>query len=289
MPKYLFGYSKFKTTYETPIVKKKETAAIKSLQKVVAPFILRRMKKDVLAELPEKTETVLLSEMEEPQDKLYTATVLQTKQMLATSTNHNSGEGKLRILAMLTRLRQICCDPSLVYDTYQDGSAKLEQCMELVESCVHAGHKLLLFSQFTSMLHIIAERLRQQQISFFLLTGATKTSSRMEMVNTFNQDDTDVFLISLKAGGTGLNLIGADIVIHYDPWWNLSAEQQATDRVYRIGQKKNVQIYKLIAKGTIEEKIQQMQEKKAELAQLAVSGDADLLKMSAEDIIALLE
>ena len=111
----------------------------------------------------------------------------------------------------------------------------------------------------------------------------------MEMVNTFNQDDTDVFLISLKAGGTGLNLIGADIVIHYDPWWNLSAEQQATDRVYRIGQKKNVQIYKLIAKGTIEEKIQQMQEKKAELAQLAVSGDADLLKMSAEDIIALLE
>lgn len=289
MPKYLFNYNKFKSTYETPIVKKKDTAAVKSLQKVVAPFILRRMKKDVLTELPEKTETVLLSEMEEPQDKLYAATVLQTKQMLAANNDSNSGENKLRILAMLTRLRQICCDPSLVYDTYQDGSAKLEQCMELVESCVHAGHKLLLFSQFTSMLDIIAERLRQQQISFFLLTGATKASSRMEMVNTFNQDDTSVFLISLKAGGTGLNLTGADIVIHYDPWWNLSAEQQATDRVYRIGQKKNVQIYKLIAKGTIEEKIQQMQEKKAELAQLAIAGDADLLKMSAEDIAALLE
>lgn len=289
MPKYLFNYNKFKSTYETPIVKKKDTAAVKSLQKVVAPFILRRMKKDVLTELPEKTETVLLSEMEEPQDKLYAATVLQTKQMLAANNDSNSGENKLRILAMLTRLRQICCDPSLVYDTYQDGSAKLEQCMELVESCVHAGHKLLLFSQFTSMLDIIAERLRQQQISFFLLTGATKASSRMEMVNTFNQDDTSVFLISLKAGGTGLNLTGADIVIHYDPWWNLSAEQQATDRVYRIGQKKNVQIYKLIAKGTIEEKIQQMQEKKAELAQLAIAGDADLLKMSAEDIATLLE
>ncbi len=289
MPKYLFGYSKFKSTYETPIVKRKETAAIKSLQKIVAPFILRRMKKDVLTELPEKTETILLSEMEEPQDKLYTATVLQTKQMLATSTDQNSGEGKLRILAMLTRLRQICCDPSLVYENYTNGSAKLEQCMELIESCVHAGHKLLLFSQFTSMLDMIAERLRQQQISFFLLTGATKASSRMEMVNTFNQDDTAIFLISLKAGGTGLNLTGADIVIHYDPWWNLSAEQQATDRVYRIGQKKNVQVYKLIAKGTIEEKIQQMQKEKAELAQLAVAGDADLLKMSAEDIMTLLD
>lgn len=289
MPKYLFHYNKFKSTYETPIVKRKDTAAVKSLQKVVAPFILRRMKKDVLTELPEKTETTLLSEMEEPQDKLYAATVLQTKQMLAANPNSNSGENKLRILAMLTRLRQICCDPSLVYDTYREGSAKLEQCMELVESCVHAGHKLLLFSQFTSMLNILAERLRQQQISFFLLTGATKASSRMEMVQTFNQDDTSVFLISLKAGGTGLNLTGADIVIHYDPWWNLSAEQQATDRVYRIGQKKNVQIYKLIAKNTIEEKIQQMQEKKAELAKLAVAGEADLLNMSTEEIAALLE
>ena len=141
--------------------------------------------------------------------------------------------------------------PALVYDNYTGKSAKLEQCVELVESCVNSGHKLLLFSQFTSMLDIVAARLDGMGIRYFMLTGSTKPAQRLKMVNSFNGDDTSVFLISLKAGGTGLNLTGADVVIHYDPWWNSSAENQASDRAYRIGQKKNVQIYKLITRNTI--------------------------------------
>lgn len=291
MPGYLFSYGKFRKKLEVPIVRSNEKGAVDKLRKLVQPFILRRMKKDVLKELPEKTETVLYAEMTQEQEKLYLANVALTKQELTREfAAGEAGENKLMILAMLTKLRQICCDPSLLYENYQGGSAKLELCMELVESCVEGGHKLLLFSQFTSMLQIIEQKLQAAGIAFYKLTGSTKTSERLGLVNAFNADQTPVFLISLKAGGTGLNLTGADVVIHYDPWWNVSAQNQATDRVHRIGQKNNVQIYKLIAKKTIEEKILKMQRDKAELADKIIQeGDNALAKMSREQILGLFE
>lgn len=164
--------------------------------------------------------------------------------------------------------------------------------MELVESCVNSGHKLLLFSQFTSMLDIVAARLDGMGIRYFMLTGSTKPAQRLKMVNSFNGDDTSVFLISLKAGGTGLNLTGADVVIHYDPWWNSSAENQASDRAYRIGQKKNVQIYKLITRNTIEEKIRELQQAKSGLADIILSGgenSGNIMSMTSEEILELLK
>lgn len=287
MPDYLFGYTYFKKNFESPIVSKKSEKSVKALQKLVSPFILRRLKKEVLTELPEKTETILHAKMENEQSKLYSANVAQIKQSLQNEFG-NSKE-RIKILAMLTRLRQVCCDPSLVYENYNGTSAKLEQCIELIENCVNSGHKILLFSQFTSMLDIISEKLESMDISYYKLTGKTKPAERIKLVNSFNEDDTKVFLISLKAGGTGLNLTGADIVIHYDPWWNISAENQASDRAYRIGQKNNVQIYKLITKNTIEENICRLQQSKAELYDIAVNGEGDIMRMSAEDILSILE
>ena len=290
MPDYLFSYRYFRQHYESPVVKDGNEQAKQSLQRIVKPFILRRMKSGVLTELPEKTETVLLSEMEKEQSGIYSANVAEVRSAVTASNGDNTE--KIKILAMLTRLRQICCDPALVYDNYTGKSAKLEQCVELVESCVNSGHKLLLFSQFTSMLDIVAARLDGMGIRYFMLTGSTKPAQRLKMVNSFNTDDTSVFLISLKAGGTGLNLTGADVVIHYDPWWNSSAENQASDRAYRIGQKKNVQIYKLITRNTIEEKIRELQQAKSGLADIILSGgenSGNIMSMTSEEILELLK
>jgi len=287
MPDYLYSYTYFRKNYEAPITAKKEEKVIGELQKVISPFILRRMKKDVLKELPDKTETVMYAAMDEEQSRVYSANVAEVKKTLGKKIK--DGTDRIKILAMLTRLRQICCDPSLVYDNYQGGSAKLEQCIELVNNCVVSGHKILLFSQFTSMLDIISKRLDDEGISYYTITGQTRPAERIKLVNDFNEDGTSVFLISLKAGGTGLNLTGADIVIHYDPWWNLSAENQASDRAYRIGQKRSVQIYKLITDKTIEKQIIGLQQRKAELYDIAVNGEGDIMKMSAEDILSILE
>lgn len=285
MPGYLFNYNHFKKTYELPIVKSNDEEAVRSLKRLCTPFILRRMKKDVLKELPEKTETIVYSMMEEEQKKLYTANLLKMKKDLAEKMAQSTGENKLEVLAMLTKLRQLCCDPSLVYDDYKGGSAKLETCLELLENCINSGHKILLFSQFTSMLALIENKLIEKNISYYKLTGSTKSDERIKLVNKFNQNNTSVFLISLKAGGTGLNLVGADIVIYYDPWWNISAQNQATDRVHRIGQKNSVQVFKIIAKNTIEEKILKLQETKAELADMIVKdGDGSITKMSIQEL-----
>ena len=187
---------------------------------------------------------------------------------------------------MLTRLRQICCDPALCYENYDGGSAKLESCMELLTEAAAAGHKVLLFSQFTSMLEIIRNRLEAEGLRYYVLQGSTPKEKRAAMVESFNRDETEVFLISLKAGGTGLNLTGADVVIHYDPWWNVSAQNQATDRAHRIGQKNSVQVYKLIAAGTVEEKILRLQESKRELADAVVrEGEGILSAMTADELM----
>ena len=268
MPGYLFNYKKFKSLYEVPIVKDQNENAMKKLKMLIEPFVLRRNKKEVLTELPDKTVTILNNEMEEEQRKIYLTYLAQAKQEIAEQIEINGYEkSHIQILAALTRLRQICCHPGLFISNYQEGSGKLEQCMEILEEAVNGGHKILLFSGYTSMFEIIEKELKEKNIKYFKLTGATKVDERIELVDEFNRNpEIQVFLISLKAGGTGLNLTGADMVIHYDPWWNISTENQATDRAYRIGQKNNVQVYKLITKNSIEEKIYELQEKKSKLA-----------------------
>ena len=193
--------------------------------------------------------------------------------MLESGSNEEFGSIRMQVLAELTRLRQLCCDPELIYQDYKGGAAKVELCMELLNNAVNGGHKILLFSQFTSMLDILEKRMDEEGISYYSLTGSTPKKERMELMQKFNQDETSVFCISLKAGGTGLNLTGADMVIHYDPWWNVAAENQATDRAHRIGQKRVVTVYKLVAEHTIEEKVLELQQKKKELADQVLSGE----------------
>lgn len=289
MPEYLYRYAKFRSSFESPIVKQGDELAAKNLRQMVSPFILRRMKKDVLKELPEKIETVLYAELESEQKKLYLANAAAAKKEMEQGLG-DSGADKLQILALITRLRQICCDPALVYENYTDGSAKLELCMELLQNCMESGHRVLLFSQFTSMLSRIAARLNAAGTAYFTITGDTKVSQRLDLVNAFNEGDTPLFLISLKAGGTGLNLTGADVVIHYDPWWNNSAQNQASDRAHRIGQTKTVQVYKLIIKNSIEARILEMQKNKSDLADMIVKeGDGSFARMTKQEILALFE
>ena len=290
MPGYLFSYKEFKSKYETYIVKEEDVEKMDKLKMLIKPFILRRIKEEVLTELPEKTVTVLKNEMEDEQQNVYYSYLMQAKKEIQNEIDVNGFEkSHMKILAALTRLRQICCHPSLFIDNYKSGSSKLEQCMEIIEDGVTAGHKILLFSTYTSMFEIIQKELENKKIKFFKLTGETKIDERISLVDEFNQnDEIKVFLISLKAGGTGLNLTGADMVIHYDPWWNISAENQATDRAYRIGQKNNVQVYKLITKDSIEEKIYELQKKKEKLMNNILNTKTTFInKLSKEDIMEL--
>ncbi len=289
IPGYLYGYDVFRNEFEAPIVKNEDQEALERLQRMTAPFILRRMKENVLRDLPEKLEENRYVKFESEQQKLYDAQVLSMKQKIAMQDAQEFQKNKMQVLAELMKLRQICCDPGLCFENYKGESAKLEACAELVKSAVEGGHKILLFSQFTSMLELVAARLGEEGISFYTITGATPKEKRLQLVKSFNTDETKVFLISLKAGGVGLNLTGADVVIHYDPWWNLAVQNQATDRAHRIGQTKMVVVYRLIAKGTIEEKIQELQESKRALSEQVIQGDAGQLGgMSKEDFISLL-
>lgn len=290
MPGYLFGYKNFKTIYETPIIKDNDESAMKKLKMLIEPFVLRRTKKEVLTELPEKTITILNNEMEEEQQNVYLTYLAQAKEELTSEIKINGFEkSQMKILALLTRLRQICCHPRLFLENYNGTSSKLEQCIEIVEDAIASEHKILIFSTYTSMFEIMEEELKARNISYYKLTGATKVDERIKMVDEFNENpDIKIFLISLKAGGTGLNLTGADMVIHYDPWWNLSAENQATDRAYRIGQKNNVQVYKLITKNSIEEKIYELQMKKEELIDNILSTKTTFInKLTKEEIMNL--
>jgi SNF2 family DNA or RNA helicase len=230
--------------------------------------------------------------MEEEQQKIYLSYLAEAKSELNEQIKLNGIENsQMQILSALTRLRQICCHPGLFLDNYKGGSSKLNQCLEIIKDAISSGHKLLLFSTYTSMFEIIENELEKEQIQYFKLTGQTKVDKRIELVDEFNNnEEIKVFLISLKAGGTGLNLTGADMVIHYDPWWNLAAENQATDRAYRIGQKNNVQVYKLITKNSIEEKIYDLQEKKAKLIDNVLDTKTSFIsKLSKEDIMKLFE
>lgn len=291
MPGYLYTHDKFKRDFETPIVRGQEKSTADKLARYISPFVLRRLKKDVLKELPDKLERRMLNEMNDEQSKIYDAYFVQAKKELAEELKKNGFEkSRIKILALLTRLRQIACDPSIFLEDYVGGSGKLDMLEELVREAVDGRHRILIFSQFTIMLQKIGQRLGQMEISFDYLDGSTPAKERMRLVKSFNSDigGNPVFLISLKAGGTGLNLTGADMVIHYDPWWNPAVEDQATDRAYRIGQQRNVQVIKMITKDTIEEQIYELQaKKKALIDQMIQPGETFLSKLSEEEIQSL--
>ncbi|MCP1103146.1 SNF2 family DNA or RNA helicase [Aequitasia blattaphilus] len=290
MPGFLYGYTRFRDEIELPIVQGEAPEALERIRKMVSPFILRRLKRDVLKDLPDKIEENYYARLSGEQQKLYDAHVKNLQMTLGKQNEQEFKSSKIQILAELTRLRQICCHPGLIFDQYKKESVKTDLCMELLKKASEGGHKVLLFSQFTSMLELLQERLQKEKISFYTLTGSTPKKTRMELVDSFNHDDTSVFCISLKAGGTGLNLTAADIVIHYDPWWNAAVENQATDRAHRIGQKNVVTVYKLVAKDTIEEKIVKLQEKKSQLADQVLEGEGiATASFSKEELLELLQ
>ncbi|WEV64528.1 DEAD/DEAH box helicase [Bifidobacterium sp. ESL0732] len=357
MPGMLGTYKHFRDRFEMPILSGDENAQRK-LQAFVGPFILRRLKSQVLKDLPDKIENVITVQLEGEQRKLYAALEQQLRATLNKQRDIEYKTGKIQILAQLTRLRQACCDPRLLFSNVgsnvvkkdahvwgmpsreteraddesidelsetadasanaivgNDGSAgynasdaskagtstkprkvssaKLDAIEELVSSCQDAGRKMLIFSQFTSFLDLIAERLRKNHVAYNVITGATPKRKRLELVDQFNADDTPVFLISLKAGNTGLNLTGACVVVHADPWWNAAAQEQATDRAHRIGQTQDVNVYQIVAKDTIEERILKMQQSKSDLAHRFVDNagtgtSAGISNLTKDDLLQLL-
>ena len=289
MPGFLYTYQRFREEIELPIVTGSDENRMERLQCMIRPFVLRRLKEEVLNDLPEKLEEHVFARLEGEQMSLYDAHVQNMKEFLDGKSDQEFRMEKIQILAELTKLRQICCDPALVYEGYRGASAKTDMCMELILNAMNGGHKVLLFSQFTSMLDRLGERLKKEGIRYYMLTGAVGKEKRMQMVESFNNDDVPVFCISLKAGGTGLNLTAADIVIHYDPWWNVAVQNQATDRAHRIGQRHVVTVYKLVSEGTIEEKIIAIQERKKSLAEQVLEGEGmDQATFTREELLELL-
>jgi len=286
MPGYLYSNHKFIRLYENPIIKENDNGRAEQLKRQIAPFVLRRTKSDVLKELPEKVESNLFAEMEPEQKKLYTAHLMSARGEMDELLHSGAAEkNRFRILAELTRLRQICCHPALFLENYSGGSGKLKLAMETIISTIENGHRILLFSGFTSMLSILKEKLEDKDIAYYYLDGATDSKSRMQMTLEFNAGARDIFLISLKAGGAGLNLTGADIVIHYDPWWNPAVMEQASDRAHRFGQKNVVQVFNLVTKDSIEEKILDLQEKKKDLIDKVIQEGASFITRMSEDEI----
>lgn len=289
MPGYLFTKDRFRERF---ILDESNLSELKSL---ITPFILRRLKEDVLSELPEKLEKKYLVEMKGKQKQLYSFYVKAIKNQLnENKSSEKSGRDKINLFAYLTKLREICLDPSLVVPDYTGGSSKLTVVKEIVKDASESGKKILLFSQFTSVLQKIEEDFKKEDISYLYLDGGTSAKDRVERVKKFNEDSNiKVFLISLKAGGVGLNLTSASMVIHFDPWWNPAVEDQATDRAHRFGQENKVEVIKLVAKDTIEEKIVLMQEDKRELIQSLMDGKTmdgkGLKRLTEEEISKLFE
>ncbi|EJO5346791.1 SNF2 helicase associated domain-containing protein [Clostridium botulinum] len=294
MPGYLLNYKKFYSKYESPIIKDKSKEALKELNNHIKPFVLRRLKKHVIKELPPKIEHNIIVNMTEQQKKVYASFAESAKEEFYKEIKESSfNKSKIKILSIITRLRQICCDPSTFIENYEGSNGKIETLLDIVNSSINEGHKILLFSQFTSVLKNIAQVFKVNNINYLYLDGSTKADVRGDLVKDFNSGTKDVFLISLKAGGTGLNLTSADIVIHFDPWWNPAVEDQASDRAHRIGQKKTVEVIRLIAKGTIEEKIYKIQQKKKEIIDKVIDKNINeeilLSNMAQEEIEELLK
>ncbi|MHC5251937.1 DEAD/DEAH box helicase [Listeria kieliensis] len=272
-----------------PSLRKFKELKHERVAELIRPFLLRRLKRDVVKELPEKIETNLYSELTTEQKSLYLAYLERIQHDLARSSL-TSGAERIKLLAGLTRLRQICCDPRMFDASYIGESSKLNQLMDTVRAAKENGQRILIFSQFTSMLQLIGKELQKEELDFFYLDGKTSSKSRVQMADAFNQGEKDLFLISLKAGGTGLNLTGADTVILFDLWWNPAIEEQAASRAHRIGQKRVVQVIRMITKGTIEEKIYDLQKTKQALVdQLIKPGEQFLHQLSTDEIKAILD
>lgn len=327
LPGLLGSPMRFRENFEIPILGN-DDEAVHRLRKLVGPFILRRTKKEVLTDLPEKTESTVYAVLEGEQKRLYAAREQHLRDRLNMQKKKSAGRGgtgfapaneevarkraatlkskrpviretgldvvdptdmsKVEVLAEITRLRQLCLNPSLVFDNYHAGAAKLPVIMDLVQQGIDAGLKMLVFSQFTTYLSQIGTALEDAGIKHFTLTGQTSAKKRLEMVDAFNKDDTPVFLISMKAGGTGLNLTGASFVILTDPWWNAAVQEQASDRAHRIGQTRKVNVVKVVAKDTIEERIVALQESKRELASSLIEGNSgQLASLTTDELIDL--
>ena len=294
MPGFLSSLMKFQQKYKIKDSFDDETNQLLSnLRTQIQPFILRRKKKDVVKDLPDKIENNIYIDLTEEQKKLYAAEVKLANDEMDKMIKHGGfTKNKMMILSLLTRLRQICIDPRIILQNYNGGSAKIENLIKIMKEVVENGHKILLFTSFKTALEIVKEEISKEGITSYTIAGDVPSKTRAMLVDAFNKDNTNVFLIMLKSGGTGLNLTSADVVIHLDLWWNPQAENQATDRTHRIGQTKNVEVIKLICKGTIEEKILKLQEKKKLLSDKMIEdglSDQEILKnMTEQDIRDLL-
>ncbi len=280
LPGYLLSFAQFMHRFGTG-------GESDVLRRRIRPFLLRRLKGDVLRELPEKIEIEMVADMTEEQRRVYQASLLRLRPQVDTLL---AGRNRIEVLAAITELRQICGHPSLVLPSYAASSGKLDMLLDILPGSLEAGHRALIFSQFTRMLKILQRRLEAEGIECMYLDGETPPKRRIEMVDQFNGGKGQVFLISLKAGGSGLNLVGADTVIHFDPWWNPAAEDQATDRAHRIGQKHTVNVIRMITRGSIEEQVVRLGARKRELFdQMITAGEAMPTQLSQEDIRALFE
>lgn len=290
MPEYLYDEKRFSVRYHKKL--KEGPEVLEELNKLIKPFILRRHKRDVIKELPNKIEKKLVVPLNDEQKKIYGTYAKHATDLIAKKVKDDEFKNsKIEILSYITKLRQLCLDPSILVDGYTGGSGKIDALIELLHQSIEAGHKVLVFSQFTSVLKNISQKLIHEDMTYNYLDGSVPSEKRMSLVKDFNKGDTSVFLISLKAGGTGLNLTSADIVIHFDPWWNPAVEDQATDRAHRIGQKNVVEVIKLVSKGTIEEKIISLQDEKRSLISKLMGDDLSsvnsLTALTEEEIIDL--
>ena len=294
MPGYLANLTKFQSKYKIKDFDEDSEILIKGLSKQINPFILRRKKSDVVKELPEKLINDIYIDLKDEQKKLYVAELNRVKEeMDKIIKEEGMNKARFLILQLLTKLRQICIDPSIIYNNYKDGSNKLDELERIVTEYTKNNHKVLIFSSFKTALNIVKEKLNNLKIKTYMIDGSVPAKTRIEMVDNFNEnDDIKVFLIMLKSGGTGLNLASADVVIHLDLWWNPQAENQATDRAHRIGQTNTVEVIHLITKGTIEEKILELQNKKRILSDKLIDGeirDKNIIsELTKEDIEKLL-
>ena len=284
LPGYLLGYTAFLRRYQ-------DGNDMEELRRRISPFLMRRLKKEVLTELPDKIESVFTAQMTPEQAKVYEATMRRLRQRVDTIVREKGFErGRTEVLAAITQLREICCHPQLVLDDYVGSSGKLDMLLDMLPEAIAKGRRILLFSAFTSMLKILRQELDNAGYETMYLDGDTPAQHRVEMAEQFNAGQGQIFLISLKAGGTGLNLTGADMVIHYDPWWNPAAEDQATDRAYRIGQTRKVEVIRLVTHASIEEQVVALgQRKKALFDQLIQPGESMVGSLSAQEIMALFQ
>ena len=284
LPGYLLSYSAFMRRYQ-------DGADAAELRRRISPFLMRRLKKEVLTELPDKIENVMTATMSPEQHKVYQATMMRLRDRVDSIVKEKGFErGRTEVLAAITQLREICCHPALVLEDYTGTSGKLDMLLDILPEAIEKGRRVLMFSAFTSMLKILKKELELAGYETMYLDGDTPAPTRVQMCEQFNGGQGQIFLISLKAGGTGLNLTGADMVIHYDPWWNPAAEDQATDRAYRIGQTRKVEVIRLVTHGSIEEQVVALgQRKKALFDQLITPGEMMVGGLSPQEILSLFQ